>query len=148
MVVRVKRHDTDKYHSFLSLLSLQFKNHASYTLYYHPFQYPISISSSHNLQCLRTFHLFLDTAANGDGVTVELRRCHSSCTAMTMLACARRRVQSVLPRPFAFSTTVPKQDAGTPTRSEDTMKDLSNMLTIAGDGVSPIIPGLSHNESA
>lgn len=83
MVVRVKRHDTEKHHNFLTLLSLQFKNHAfqpSFILYCHPFQYSISISSSHNLQCLRTFHLFLDTAAKGDGVT------ESNCVAVTLLA--------------------------------------------------------------
>jgi len=60
-----------------------------------------------------------------------------------MLACARRRVQSVLPRPFAFSTTVPKKNEEIPASVEDTdaMKVLSSMLHKTGDGVSPIIPG-------
>jgi hypothetical protein len=70
---------------------------------------------------------------------------------MSMLACARRRVQTVLPRAFAFSTTVPKQDAENPTVTDDSgMTDLSNMLYRTGEGVSPIIPGsgMSHSEQS
>jgi hypothetical protein len=76
---------------------------------------------------------------------------------MTMLACARRRVQSGLLRPFAFSTTVPKQDEEfqeiqspvIPTPPEDDpMKDLTNILQKAGDRVSPIIPGTSHSDQS
>ena len=55
-----------------------------------------------------------------------------------MLACARRRVQSALLRPFAFSTVPPRQDAQNP--ALDSMKDLSNILNKQGDVVSPIIP--------
>lgn len=60
---------------------------------------------------------------------------------MSMLACARRRVQSVLPRPFAFSTT---QDAQ---NSVDAMEVLTTMLKKQGETVSPIIPG-SHNDQS
>lgn len=62
-------------------------------------------------------------------------------TGMLRLACARRRVQSALPRVFAFSTTVPKQDAENPVAEEvNDLNDLSNMLNKTGEGVSPIIP--------
>jgi len=65
---------------------------------------------------------------------------------MSMLACARRRVQLVLPRPFAFSTTVPEQDAEKPTPIDDSMSDLTNILESAAEGVSPLIPGNSQSE--
>jgi hypothetical protein len=52
-----------------------------------------------------------------------------------MLACARRRVQSVLPRPFAFST-VPKPDVPW----ENPMTELTNLLDNTADRISPIIP--------
>lgn len=65
-----------------------------------------------------------------------------------MLACLRRRVPLVLPRPFAFSTsTITKQDAQKPPQLEG-MSDLSIMLRDAGDGVSPIIPGMSRTNSS
>jgi hypothetical protein len=62
---------------------------------------------------------------------------------MSMLACARRRVQSVLPRPFAFSTTVPKQDA-----ENSTTKELESILRDTADRVSPVIPGMSQSDQS
>lgn len=69
---------------------------------------------------------------------------------MLRLTCARRRVQSVLPRAFAFSTTVPKQDAENPTPGVEAMNDLADMLVKTGDGVSPIIPdsGMGQSEQS
>ena len=64
-----------------------------------------------------------------------------------MLACARRRVQSVLPRPFAFSTTVPKQDAENPASAEG-MNDLTNILNLTANRVSPLIPGMSQSDQS
>ena len=66
-----------------------------------------------------------------------------------MLACARRRVPSVLPRPFAFSTaTAPRLDE----KNSSPLANLSEMLFITGDRVAPIIPsgsgmtGMSHSD--
>lgn len=67
---------------------------------------------------------------------------------MSMLACARRRVQSVLPRPFAFSTVLPRQDAENPTVNSSAMNDLTTILDTTGDVVSPIIPGMSNSDQS
>lgn len=58
---------------------------------------------------------------------------------MFMLACARRHVQSILPRLLAFSTMPPKQE------EKKTMDDLVlDMLNECAENVTPIIPGMNY----
>jgi len=64
-----------------------------------------------------------------------------------MLACVRRRVQSVLPRPLAFSTLPPRQeDVQNITAHVETMSDLAYMLHHVS--ASPIIPGINHGDQS
>ncbi|KAF8812322.1 hypothetical protein BYT27DRAFT_7159584 [Phlegmacium glaucopus] len=66
---------------------------------------------------------------------------------MSMLACVRRRVQSVLPRPHAFSTLPPRQEdvRKLPAHSDPILGDLASML-VKYSGSSPIIPGINHTD--
>ena len=113
--------------------------------YCHPFQYPISISSSHSLQCLRTFYFLtqLVTASRTRSQIASLSLL-KFLHCMSMLACARRRVQSVLPRPVAFSTVLPRQDAQKPIAQ---VEDLATMLHETGNEVSPIIPEMNNSNN-
>lgn len=60
-----------------------------------------------------------------------------------MLACACRRVYSVLPRPLAFSTTPPRQEDA-PKVVEPYMGSLITMLDKEAETVSPIIPEMNQ----
>jgi hypothetical protein len=60
---------------------------------------------------------------------------------MFMLACARHRVQSILPRLLAFSTMPPKQE------EQNNMSDVADMLGEMAER-SPIIPEMNSGDQS